>query len=286
MSDNTDLNDIDSASVEEVFADVLQEEVKKEAKEEPTPEPKSDLPSGYMTKDAWVEAGKDPDEWVSPEVFKERTQRIKETSRLKREMAEKERDFENRIKNHSLLAKAQLQREIEKLQAVRDEAIDLSDRDGVRMADKKIKELDKEMSLIEEERLAQPAKPIEVTEWEADNPWINDPDDPRTPVAQKAFKQTLESGKTIASALVAASFSARAAEKAINPQEEREVRKKPAVSMADSPRGSVSKNDAPSIAWSHLSREEAEIYDTLFIHTGMTKKDYLKAVSDERRGSK
>lgn len=279
MSDNTDLNDIDSASVEEVFADVLQEEVKKEAKEEPAPEPKSDLPSGYMTKDAWVEAGKDPDEWVSPEVFKERTQRIKETSRLKREMAEKEREFENRIKNHSLLAKAQLQREIEKLQAVRDEAIDLSDRDGVRMADKKIKELDKEMSLIEEEKLAQPAKPIEVVEWEEDNPWINDPDDPRTPVAQKVFKQTLESGKSIAYAL-------RAAEKAINSQEEREIRKKPAVSMADSPRGAVSKSDSPSIAWSHLSREEAEIYDTLFIHTGMTKKDYLKAVSDERRGSK
>lgn len=279
MSDNTDLNDFDSASVEEVFADVLQEEVKKEAKEELAPEPKSDLPSGYMTKDAWVEAGKDPDEWVSPEVFKERTQRIKETSRLKREMAEKEREFENRIKNHSLLAKAQLQREIEKLQAVRDEAIDLSDRDGVRMADKKIKELDKEMSLIEEEKLAQPAKPIEVVEWEEDNPWINDPDDPRTPVAQKVFKQTLESGKTIAYAL-------RAAEKAINSQEEREIRKKPAVSMADSPRGVVSKSDSPSIAWSHLSREEAEIYDTLFIHTGMTKKDYLKAVSDERRGSK
>lgn len=279
MSDNTDLNDIDSASVEEVFADVLQEEVKKEAKEEPAPEPKSDLPSGYMTKDAWVEAGKDPDEWVSPEVFKERTQRIKETSRLKREMAEKEREFENRIKNHSLLAKAQLQREIEKLQAVRDEAIDLSDRDGVRMADKKIKELDKEMSLIEEEKLAQPAKPIEVVEWEEDNPWVNDPDDPRTLVAQKVFKQTLESGKSIAYAL-------RAAEKAINSQEEREIRKKPAVSMADSPRGAVSKSDSPSIAWSHLSREEAEIYDTLFIHTGMTKKDYLKAVSDERRGSK
>ncbi len=279
MSDNTDLHDVDSASVEEVFADVLQEEVKKEAKEEPAPEPKSDLPSGYMTKDAWVEAGKDPDEWVSPEVFKERTQRIKETSRLKREMAEKEREFENRIKNHSLLAKAQLQREIEKLQAVRDEAIDLSDRDGVRMADKKIKELDKEMSLIEEEKLAQPAKPIEVVEWEEDNPWVNDPDDPRTPVAQKVFKQTLESGKSIAYAL-------RAAEKAINSQEEREIRKKPAVSMADSPRGAVSKSDSPSIAWSHLSREEAEIYDTLFIHTGMTKKDYLKAVSDERRGSK
>ncbi len=279
MSDNTDLHDVDSASVEEVFADVLQEEVKKEAKEEPAPEPKSDLPSGYMTKDAWVEAGKDPDEWVSPEVFKERTQRIKETSRLKREMAEKEREFENRIKNHSLLAKAQLQREIEKLQAVRDEAIDLSYRDGVRMADKKIKELDKEMSLIEEEKLAQPAKPIEVVEWEEDNPWVNDPDDPRTPVAQKVFKQTLESGKSIAYAL-------RAAEKAINSQEEREIRKKPAVSMADSPRGAVSKSDSPSIAWSHLSREEAEIYDTLFIHTGMTKKDYLKAVSDERRGSK
>lgn len=277
MSDNAELNGFENESLEEVFADVLPEEPKEESK----PEAKGELPSGYMTKEAWVEAGKDPEEWVSPEVFKERTQRIKETSRLKREMAEKEREFENRIKNHSLLAKAQLQREIEKLQVVRDEAIDLSDRDGVKLADKKIKELDKEMALIEEKELVQPAKPLEVTEWEEENPWINDPDDPRTPVAQEVFKKTLESGKTIAYAL-------RAAEKAVTNTraEEKEIRKKPAVSMADSPRGAVFKNDSPSISWNHLTREEVEVYDSLFAHTKMTKTDYLKAVADERRSSK
>ena len=53
-------------------------------------------PRGYMSKEAWVESGKDPDEWVSEEVFKERGERIKQTTKLQKE-------FDNQIKNLNLL---------------------------------------------------------------------------------------------------------------------------------------------------------------------------------------
>lgn len=267
-------SDHEDENIKAAFAEDLPEEA-------PQKEETREVPSGYMTKDAWIAAGKDPDEWVSPEVFKERTQRIKETSRLKRELAERERDFEERLKNVNLLAKAQIQREIEKLQAVRDEAIDLSDRDAVKAADKRIKELDKEMALVDEKEVAQVKKPPEVIEWEEENPWINDNDDPRTPIAQKVFAEALSAGKTMAYALRAAE---KAVEKAVQ-DEPRDVRKKPAVSMSDSPRGTVSKNDSPSISWSQLTRDEEEIYNSL-LSSSMSKKDYLKAVSDDRRSSK
>jgi hypothetical protein len=267
-------SDHEDENIKAAFAEDLPEET-------PQKEDTKEVPSGYMTKDAWIAAGKDPDEWVSPEVFKERTQRIKETSRLKREIAERERENDNRLRNMALLHRAQLERQKEEILAARDEAIDLSDRDGVKAADKRIKELDKEMALVDDQEVAQVKKPLEVVEWEEENPWINDNDDPRTPIAQKVFAEALSAGKTMAYALRAAE---KAVEKAIQ-DEPRDVRKKPAVSMSDSPRGTVSKNDSPSISWNQLTRDEEEIYNSL-LSSSMSKKDYLKAVSDDRRSSK
>lgn len=59
--------------VEDIFEDVLPKET-----DIPQDQPQEkEAPSGYMSKEAWTAAGKDPDEWVSEDVFKERTLRIK-----------------------------------------------------------------------------------------------------------------------------------------------------------------------------------------------------------------
>lgn len=265
-------------SLEDVFSDVLPDKEEHE-ESEPTNQ-KEDTPSGYMSKEAWIEAGKDPDEWVSQDVFKERTQRIKEVSRLKREMAQQSKDFENRLKNVATLTRVQAQRELERLSSLRDEAIDLSDREEVKRLDKRMAEIEKEKDLTEEKKV-ESVKPPEVYEWEEENPWINDNDDPRTPIAQKAFREAMESGKTLAGSL-------RAAERAVQSlsQQDREIKKKPAVSMADSSRSVASKNDSPSISWSSLSRDEVDMYNEVFSHAGMSKQEFLKTVADERRGSR
>jgi hypothetical protein len=269
-------------TIEDVFSDVLPEETNEvEETESKQEEPK---PSGYISsKEEWIAQGKDPEDWVSPEVFKERTQRIKETSRLKRELADTRADFDNRLKNNNLLAQAQLARQREELLSKRDDAIDIADRAAVKRFDKQIDDLDRESELAAEKPAIQQVKPPEVVEWEEENSWIDDITDPRTAIAQKAYVDAVNAGKTVAGAL-------RAADKAIlNIRQEvktEEIRKKAPVSMADSSRSAnVSRNDSPSLSWGQLTSEDKTMYHEFFEHTGMTQKDFLKTVADQRKGA-
>jgi len=271
-------------TIEHVFEDVLTDEIKKEAAEtaeETTQAEDKPAPSGYMSKEAWTESGKDPELWVSEDVFKERTIRIKNEQRLKRELAEKEKEFESRLKNVNTLQQAQLARQRAELIERRDDAIDIADRKTVDKLEKEIKALDKEAELVADKPVQSAAKPPEIVEWEDENPWIDDVDDPRTPVAQKAFADAVSAGKTTAYAL-------RAAEKAANAlkseDKSTEIKKKPAVSMADSSRSAASGGDSLTLSWSQLTSEDKAIYDELFSHK--SQKEYLKIVADARTGAK
>lgn len=257
-------------TIEDIFQDVLPEETEK--KEEPKT-------SGYMTIEAWEASGKDPKDWVSEDVFKERTQRIKETSHLKRLLAEKDKEFDNRIKNLNAVQQAQLNRQRDELISRRDDAIDVADKAEVKRIDKQLNDLDKEAELASDK--VQPPKPIEIVEWEQDNPWIFNLDDPRSKIANDAAAAAINAGKTIAYALREADKAIAKYETASEPSE---IRKKPPVPMSDSSRSSVSR-DAPTLNWGSLSKEEESLYEELYSHTGMTKKDYLKTVADQRKGA-
>lgn len=269
-------------TIEDVFEDVLTDDLKKEAEAvEETKQEDKTAPSGYMSKDAWVESGKDPELWVSEDVFKERTLRIKNEQRLKRELAEKDKEFESRLKNVNLLQQAQLARQRAELIERRDEAIDVADKNAVKKLDKEIADLDKEAELVADKPAAAIVKPPEVDEWEEENPWINDVDDERTPVAQKAFAEAQKLGKTVA-------YCLRAAEKAVREmkteEKSTEIKKKPAVSMADSSRSSAGGGDSLTLSWNQLTSEEKALHDELFSHK--TQKEYLKIVADARTGVK
>ena len=252
-----------------------------EAEEEETEGEPKELPKGFMSKEAWVEAGKDPEEWVSPDVFKERTQRIQSESRLKRQLQQEREEFDSRIKNLNLLQQAQLNRQREELVSRRDDLIDVADKEGVRKIDKELKDLDSHADLVADREEQKVAKPPEVVEWEEENPWCMDINDPRTPVAQKAFKEAVESGKTMAGAL-------RAAEKAavqVKATPDGKPKKAP-IQMADRGQSAaINGKDSPSLSWSQLKPEEVTMYEEFFEGTGMTKKDYLKTVADERKGA-
>lgn len=268
--------------VEDVFSDVLPEEV--EDKQE-VPQEK-EAPSGYMSKEAWTAAGKDPEEWVSEDVFKERTLRIKNEQRLKRQLAETKEDFDNRLKNLNLLSKAQLDRQREELLARRDDAIDVADKNAVKRIDKEIEAIDKQSDLVADKKVVQ-SKPPEIAEWEEENPWIFDENDPRVKIANDAAAEALKQNKTLAAALRAADKAVIAYMKESDEPEKPNVeyKKKPPVSMADTSR-SVSSGEGATLSWGQLTGEEANIYEEFFAHTAMTKKDYLKTVADQRRGAK
>lgn len=224
-------------------------------------------PRGYMSKEAWIESGKDPEKWVSPEVFAERGERIK----MKIEM---QRDFDNRLKNMQVLHQAQLRVQREELVAKRDEAIESADKAAVKGYDKQLKELDKMEELVmDNSEQATAKKSPEIIEWEAENPWINDPSDVRTSLAQSIFIKAIEEGKTHAGALRAVDreIAAKFIDKSRKPAQ-----------IAESSRPS-SGGDKGRISMSNLTPEEKKIWDT-----GMfsSQEKFLKAVEDERKAKK
>lgn len=267
----------ENLEAEETEEQEEQEEAEEVAKTDPS------LPKGYMTKEAWIEAGKNPEDWVSPEVFVETRKRIEETNRLRRELRAKEEEFNNRIKNLNALQQKQLSRQRQDLLDRRDEAIDTADKAEVKRLDKELKSLDEEAELIAEKEEASPQKPAEVVEWENDNPWCHNPDDPRLAVAQKAWQEAqadvIAGKRTIAGAL-------RLVDKAVAAVDvdDKKPAKRTPTPMVDSSKTTAStRNDGPSISWKDLTRDELAIYDDLY--QGMSKKDYLQAVADSRKGA-
>jgi len=223
-------------------------------------------PRGYMSKEAWIASGKDPKEWVSEEVYRERGERIKQTTALKRE-------YDNQIRNLNLLHQVQLKNQRDELERRRDGAIEVADKASVKSIDKQIKELDRLEALTEQEQVA--AKPREVVEWEEDNPWCQNKDDPRLIVANRIYVEAINAGKTIASALrlVDKEISSKFSDKRSAPAQ-----------IVEGARKSTSKSggdDMPTMKT--LTREEQKAWDSgLF----SSEKEFLKAVLADRKGTK
>lgn len=262
--------------IQEAFADELADVEQEEVEQEEQEEQDEDAPKGFMTKDAWVAAGKDPKEWTTPEVYAERRLRIHNESKLKREIREKEQDFDNRLRNVNLYAAAQLDRQRKELLARRDDAIDVADKASVKNIDKEISELDKQRDLIDrEDEKPQVKKSDAVLEWESENEWCQDVNDPRLPIAQKVYVDAIKSGKTEAWAL-------RAIDRELAKTQDKP--KKAPIQMSDSSSTPNGSKDTGSVAWAQLTHEEGVLYDQMFAGAGVTKKDYLKIVADARRG--
>lgn len=232
-------------------------------------EPKDDhAPRGYMTKEAWTASGKDPHDWVSEDVFKERGERIKQTTALKRE-------FDNQIKNLSLLHQVQLKNQRDELLSKRDDAIDVADKAAVRAIDKQIKDLDDIEKLNTPAASPANAKPPEITEWESENPWCTNQSDPKTILANRVFSAALAEGKTNAGALRAVDreIAAKFSEKSASPRQ-----------IAEGSRSAGgNRNSAESVTMKTLSRDEQKAWDSgLF----SDEKAFLKAVANDRKGAK
>lgn len=247
-------------AIKEIFGDDLPENEQEEHQE-------VEQPKGYMDRDAWIAAGKDPEEWVSPEVFKERGIRIEETSKLRKQLSQVQQDTEARIANLNKLHRAQLDQERNKLLVERDNAIDIADKAEVRRIDQAL-EKNKELQTAVTE---QPAKPVEVVEWESENPWIFDVDDPRTAPAIAAFTEAKKAGKTLAMCILA---SDRAAAK-IN-VEEPKVKRTP-IASADNPKARQSSGGKVQLSMKDLTSEEKN-----FRSFYSSDAEFLKAVADSR----
>jgi hypothetical protein len=253
-----ELNDI------ELPEDELLED-KPEAVEKKQPEP--ELPKGYKTKEDLIAEGKDPSGWLPPEAFAERKERFKVETKYRRELE----DMRNQMASLNKFHSRQLELTRSQLEKQREDAVLTADL-------KEVKRLDGE---LEDLKQAQPAQQVqklpEEIEWEADNPWINDPDDPRTPVAQRIYVEQLKAGKTPATAM-------RAIDREIPKLfgDAPKVERRPAAPASDSSKTPAAKrgNDAPTVTWDSLSADEQAIYDS---SVWPTKSEFLKSVANSRR---
>ena len=264
----------------------INEALKLEETEEDAPEPEIDhkepAPKLHISKDDWVKQGRDPELWVPPEVFKERTQRINETSKLKQEnqrlRAEREED-NRRLTNVAFLQQQQITRLRADLESRRDDAIDVGDRTAVKAFDKQLRDLDTEESLIKEPVQQQSNIPPEVAEWNEENAWLT-ADHPLKSVANDVFIKAMSDGKTIAGAL-------RMVDKELAKHKDEPAQKRVASrSMVDSPsRGAVSRSDSVGLRMSDCTREEREMFNEFYKPSGISEKEFLKSVSESRKGS-
>jgi len=252
-------------NVEDVFDGAI-EEVEQDSAvvEDAAPEPAEEKPAprGYMSKEAWIEAGRDPEDWVSPEVFKERGERIKMKA-----------DFENRLKNVNLFHQKQMDILRADLNARRDEAIDTADKAAVKRYDKELKELDDIEQLNKVEPDA-PQKPQAVLDWEARNPWSLNARDEKLPTAQRVYQAAIADGESVEDALklvdtvIAAKFIDT---------------KKKVSQIAEGSRPSSGKPDASKPSMATLTSEEKKIWEAGIFDS---KDDFLKAVADTRKAGK
>lgn len=256
-------------AIKEIFGDdAAVEHIEQEESNESTEKPVS---KGYMDKDAWVAAGKDPDEWVSPEVFKERGIRIEETSKLRKQLSQIQQEADSRIANLNKLHRIQLEQAHNKLLLDRDNAIEIADKSEVRRLDKEIEQ----NKTLQQELADMPQKPPAVAEWESENPWIYDPEDPRTAPAIAAFTEAMQSGKTEAMCIIAAE---RAASKI---QVQPPVVKRTPTSTADAPKARQVSGGKIQLSMKDLTAEERQ-----FRSFYSTEKEFLQAVADDRAGDK
>lgn len=263
------------------------DELKLDGDNDPDDEPleaeaKEPAPKMHISKEDWVAQGRDPDKWVSPEVFKETTRRINETSKLKQENARlrAERDEDNRrLTNVAFLQQQQITRLRADLEQKKDDAIEVGDKAAVKAFDRQLKDLDTEESLIKPAPVRQSTNAPEVDEWNAENEWLT-PDHPLQPIANSVFSKAISDGKTVAGAL-------RMVDKELakRRQDEPVQRKTPARSLVDSPSRSTTKSDSVMLTLDQCSREEKDLYNEFYKPSGASLKDFLKDVSIARKGN-
>lgn len=223
-----------------------------------------DLPKGYQTKEEWVAKGNNPDDWVSPEIYKERGHWIAE-------LKKRDERHENQIKNLNTLHRGQLEMVKRDLLAKRDSAFEEGDKETFDKVEQQLADVNKQSQLIEGDKPQQPEqaqKPQVVLDWEAQNTWINDPNDPRTKPAQDIFVRTLSATNDPAKAVAAVNnYFAK-------PQAK--------TGRTESSTTRQAANQKKSLSMADLTADEKRMYEEFW---DGDQKSFLKSVENARKGA-
>ena len=265
--------EVDEELENQELPDGEEPEEDQEVEPEQSEAPKSGADKMFIDKETWVKQGRDPELWVSPEVFRERTERIK----LKSQMNQQEREFNRRLELNNRMHQIQLDRQRQDLESRKENAILEADSKEVKRIDKELRDIDALEQTIKPAPVEQAGIPAEVIEWNAENQWLT-ADHPLRGQINEAYSNAIAEGKTIAGALRAVD---RLASQLLKPEP---AQKKQPRSMVDNPKGGVVTKSQSNMSWESLSSQEKSIYDELYADAGVSKKEYLQSVSDSKKG--
>lgn len=241
--------------------DIQQEVVPEATQEDSAQQAKDDVT--FYTREQWLEMGRDPKDWRDPVEFKHKGELIRQKKELKEY-------FDTQLKQTNMLWEAKLRQEREELLKLRDEAIEYANKDEVKKLDLKLDTNQKQTEMVASQNAAIAPKAKEIEEWESENPWIFNPDDPRTKIANDIAALEIAQGKTIASAL-------RAVDREIA---KLEAPKKSSSQLVEGSRVAASKRESMGITWDDLTPAETKVFDSGLFKGD--KKAFLKAVQNSR----
>lgn len=265
--------EIDEELEDQDLPDESEDEGDQEEAIEQQEAPKSGADKMFIDKETWVKQGRDPELWVSPEVFRERTERIK----LKSQLNQQQRDFERRLELNNRMHQVQLDRQRQELESRKENAILEADTKEVKRIDKELRDIDELEQSIKPVPVAQSNIPPEVIEWNAENQWLT-ADHPLRGQINEAYSNAIAEGKTIAGALRAVDRLAAQLLKS-EPAQKKQPR-----SIVDSPKGAAVVKSQSNLSWDSLTSQEKSIYDELYADAGVSKKEYLQSVADSKKG--
>ena len=227
----------------------------------------------YIDKETWVKQGRDPDKWISPEWFRDRTEKIQ----LKSMIAQQQKEFDRRLELNNRMHQVQLDRQRQDLESRKENAILEADSKEVKRIDKELRDIDALEQTIKPAPVEQTGIPPEVIEWNAENQWLT-ADHPLRGQINETYSNAIAEGKTIAGAL-------RAVDKlAAQLLKSDPVQKKQPRAIVDSPKGGAVVKSQSNLSWESLSSQEKSIYDELYADAGVSKKEYLQSVADSKKG--
>ena len=227
--------------------------------------------NGWTDREAWEGKGGDPDEWVSARKFNERGEMIGNIRSLKQRLDDQEKKFDARLDHNKTLHEAQMKVTIADLEAKRDDAIDLADRDKANQIQGQIDEVKATSVDVAPETVTNDQSALD--DWNDANSWVTDEDSPKAAYAIQRFNRHLVAGKTNAQAI--ASMELEVAKQFPDKNERREN-----VATVEGGRSKPGKRAVVKLSWDQVTPEEMKWYKAI---SWKSKDDFLQAVSDERK---
>jgi len=217
--------------------------------------------SGWVDLREWVDAGKDPSDWVPADHFNLRGEFI---GKLKA----KDEKLERELADQRAFMQAQAQAKIQELMKQRNDAVLMGGEEAITA----VNDIDKQ--IFQQQRHLQPAQsqePPELAKWNAENPWIFE-NTPKAEGAKAAFRAAVASGASVTEAIAQVDGLYNNSP-ASNPH-------KPSVPQVEAGKNRGFKaKPSKNLTMADVTREELKMRDAF---PTWTDEQFLKAVKNSR----